>query len=102
MQLTNTHTYTHTQEQNFKKERKKEEKRHADRARGVTSWGKWEPIKDEGVQTGCTGDGAAEAPFTQLGRVGDEPNGAVLVIGSGALWGGGFVAWGGGGVGWSG
>lgn len=44
---------------------------------------------------GCTRAGTAEAPFTQLGRVGDEPNGAVLVIGSGALWEGGFVAWGG-------
>lgn len=39
-------------------------------------------------KTGCTGDGAAEAQFTQLGGVGDEPNGAVLVIGSAALWGG--------------
>lgn len=52
-------------------------------------------------KTGCTGDGAAEAQFTQLGGVGDEPNGAMLVIGSGALWGGGFVTWEGGGWGYT-
>lgn len=38
---------------------------------------------------GYTGDDAAETQFTQVGRVGDEPNGAMLVIGSGSLWGGG-------------
>lgn len=45
---------------------------------------------------GCTGDGTAESQFTQVGRVGDEPNGAMLVIGSASLWGGGqsLGAWG--------
>lgn len=31
---------------------------------------------------GCTGDGTAETQFAQVGRVGDEPNGAMLVIGA--------------------
>lgn len=71
-------------------------------------WGKQEPIKDEGrlsAQMGCTGADAAETQFTQVGRVGDEPNGAMLVIGSESLWGegqslggGGWWWWGGGGA----
>lgn len=53
------------------------------------------------AQIGCKGDGAAETQFTQVGRVGDEPNGAMLVIGSGSLWGGEkpLEGWGMGGVG---